>query len=71
MHTLSEDLRYVARRTFSAPALLLGLGLMGVCYGAASWAIDNGRLSLYAVTFISLIMGTKFLVQGIKQLIRN
>ncbi len=49
--------------------LLMGLVLLGVCYGAASWAIDSGRISLYAVTFISLFLGVRYLARGTKQLI--
>jgi hypothetical protein len=49
--------------------LLMGLVLMGATYGFASWAIDNGRITVYALTFISLYFAVKYLVRGVKTLI--
>lgn len=49
--------------------LLMGLVLLGAAYGFASWAIDNGRISVYALTFISLFLGARYFVRGTKQLI--
>ena len=49
--------------------LLMGLVLIGAAYGFASWAIDNGRISVYALTIISLFAGLRFLVLGTKHLI--
>ena len=50
--------------------LLLGLVLLGISYGSASWAIDNGRISLYVVTFICLFYAVRYLVRGVKALIK-
>lgn len=47
----------------------MGLVLMGATYGFASWAIDNGRITVYALTFISLYFAVKYLVRGVKTLI--
>ena len=49
--------------------LLMGLVLLGATYGFASWAIDNGRISVYALTIISLFASLRFLVLGTKHLI--
>jgi hypothetical protein len=49
--------------------LLLGLILLGASYGFASWAIDNGRISVYVLTFISFFLAIKYLVRGVKALI--
>ena len=46
--------------------LLLGLVLLGVCYGAASWAIDSGRWSMYIITFASLYYGVRYLYRAIR-----
>ena len=51
--------------------LLMGFVLLGVSYGAASWAIDNGRVSLYVVTFLSLFFALRSLANGTKLLTRK
>jgi predicted tellurium resistance membrane protein TerC len=47
--------------------VVIALVLLGLSYGFASWAIDSGRLTVYALTFIFLYFGVSYLVRGIRQ----
>ncbi len=58
--------RHASAQQNAQVPLLLGIVLLAVSYGAASWAIDNGRISLYVVTFVSLIAGIYYLVSATK-----
>ncbi len=68
---MKNTTKRIAKQHNPGVLLLMGLVLLGVSYGAASWAIDSGRWSMYALTFISLIVGLRYLGRATKQLIRN
>ncbi len=51
--------------------LLSGLVLLGLSYGAASWAIDSGRWLAYGVAIATLYFGGRSVIRAAKHYIRN
>lgn len=49
-----------------AGLFLAALVQLALAYGAASWAIDNGSLWLYLVTFLLLAGFVKYCIKGLK-----
>ena len=58
--------KHGARQQNPVVVLLMGLVLLGISYGAASWAIDSGRWSMYIITFASLYYGVRYLYRAIR-----
>lgn len=63
--------QHASNQQNSRVLLLLGLVFLGISYGAASWAIDSGRISLYAATFISLYIAVRYLIRAGKTFFGN
>lgn len=47
--------------------VLFGALLFLVAYGAASWAIDTGKLQAYFLSILFVILGVRQLIQAAKK----
>lgn len=56
-HTLSKPWQYI----------LLSAVAFALAYGAASWAIDSGKLTAYFIAIVLAVLGIRSLIQAFRK----